>query len=320
MAEEKRLFWLQLKNTYFNQLTQKKMRKQQSGLEMQVIYLRMMLLSLDNNGYIFYQGVYDSIEEELAEEFNEPVELVKQTIDFLIENKMIKTDKKDEGGLFIPEALECTVSKGASAIRMERKRAKDKASQCDDNVTTSDDIVTTSDTYKDKNKVREEKESNNTLFNSLTFKEGETLSPSAGAGEASPFTLSDCEECAVKGKVNLSENGIQTFYRRMQEDGWKINKEPVTNLLLAMRGFAKNYKKYQKSKPEEQEKKSAGKIIMSSIMSKAKKYMNQEVIQGYIADCVNWVERIPEYCPKDMFTDEELSFFEEKYGISLDEW
>ena len=85
---EKRLFWLQLKNTYFNQLTQKKMRKQQNGLEMQIVYLRMMLLSLDNKGYIFYQGVYDSIEEELAEEFNEPVELIQQTIDFLIKNNM----------------------------------------------------------------------------------------------------------------------------------------------------------------------------------------------------------------------------------------
>lgn len=93
MAAEKRLFWLQLKNTYFNQLSQKKMRKQPQGLEMQVIYLRMMLLSLDNKGYIFYQGVYDSIEEELAEEFNEPIELVKQTIDFLVDNKMVTTDQ-----------------------------------------------------------------------------------------------------------------------------------------------------------------------------------------------------------------------------------
>lgn len=245
MADEKRLFWLQLKNTYFNQLTQKKMRKQQNGLEMQVIYLRMMLLSLDNKGYIFYQGVYDSIEEELSEEFNEPIELVKQTINFLVENKMVKTDR-DEGGLFIPEALECTVSKGASAIRMERKRAKDKASQCDDNVTDSDDDVTTSDTYKDKNKVREEKESDNTLFNSLTIKEGDTLPPSADAGGASTFTLMECQSCAADGKINITEEGIEAFYDRMEKDGWMIKGNPVTNLLMAMRGFAKNHKRYQK--------------------------------------------------------------------------
>lgn len=312
MAEEKRLFWLQLKNTYFNQLTQKKMRKQPNGLEMQVVYLRMMLLSLDNKGYIFYQGVYDSIEEELSEEFNEPIELIKQTINFLVENKMVKTDK-DEGGLFIPEALECTVSKGASAIRMERKRSKDKASHCDDDVTTSDDDVTTSDAYKDKNKVREEKELKNTLFNSLTFKEGDTLPPSADAGGASPFTFMDCQACAEKGKVNLSEEEIKVFYSRMEKDGWTIKGEPVSNLLLAMRGFAKNCCKSKK-------KSKRGKSVLSLVIDKSKKYMNSEIIQGYISDGVNWLERIPDYCPKTAFTDEELDFISKKYNISLDDW
>lgn len=245
MAAEKRLFWLQLKNTYFNQLSQKKMRKQPQGLEMQVIYLRMMLLSLDNKGYIFYQGVYDSIEEELSEEFNEPLDLVKQTIDFLIENKMAKTDQGDDS-LFIPEALECTISEGASAERMRRKRARDKASQSDGNVTGSD-------TYKDKNKVREEKELDNTLFNSLTLKEEGTLPPSADAGGAPPFTLIDCQECADEGKVNLSEDGIMAFYNRMEKDGWRIKENPVENLLKAMRGFAKNHKRYQKKKEENKE-------------------------------------------------------------------
>lgn len=245
MAAEKRLFWLQLKNTYFNQLSQKKMRKQPQGLEMQVIYLRMMLLSLDNKGYIFYQGVYDSIEEELSEEFNEPLDLVKQTIDFLIENKMAKTDQGDDS-LFIPEALECTISEGASAERMRRKRARDKASQSDGNVTGSD-------TYKDKNKVREEKELENTLFNSLTLKEGGTLPPSADAGGSPPFTLIDCQECADEGKVNLSEDGIMAFYNRMEKDGWRIKENPVENLLKAMRGFAKNHKRYQKKKEENKE-------------------------------------------------------------------
>ena len=238
MAAEKRLFWLQLKNTYFNQLTQKKMRRQSQGLEMQVIYLRMMLLSLDNKGYIFYQGVYNSIEEELAEEFNEPLELIKQTIDFLIENKMVTTEHEDDS-LFIPEALECT----------GRER---KASQFNNDVTESNDGVTKCNS-KDKNKVREEKELENTLFNSLTLKEGGTLPPSADAGGAPPFTLIDCQECADEGKVNLSEDGIMAFYNRMEKDGWRIKENPVENLLKAMRGFAKNHKRYQKKKEENKE-------------------------------------------------------------------
>lgn len=255
MAAEKRLFWLQLRNTYFNQLSQKKMRKQPQGLEMQVIYLRMMLLSLDNKGYIFYQGVYESIEEELAEEFNEPVGIIKQTIDFLIENKMVTTDQEDDS-LFIPEALECTGSEGASAERMRRKRAKDKALQCDGGVTSGDGDATDGDTYKNKNKVREDKDVDKSLYLNLTLKEGSSPPPPAGAGGGSSSpSLIDCQECADEGKVNLSEDGIIAFYNRMEKDGWKINGRPVENLLKAMRGFAKNHKRYQKEEKKNEEKK-----------------------------------------------------------------
>ena len=82
MSEAKRYFWLKLPNTYFSQLEQKKMRKQEHGRDIQVIYLRMMLLSIGSNGRIYYQNVYDTIEEELAEEFDEDVELIKETVKY----------------------------------------------------------------------------------------------------------------------------------------------------------------------------------------------------------------------------------------------
>lgn len=315
MAAEKRLFWLQLKNTYFNQLSQKKMRKQQHGLEMQVIYLRMMLLSLDNKGYIFYQSVYDSIEEELAEEFNEPLELVKQTIDFLIENKMATTEHKDES-LFFPEALECTGSESASAKRVREYRER-KALQCNSNVIESNNNVTKCNS---KNKVREEKELENTLFNSLTLKEGDTLPPSADAGGAYPFTLIDCQECADKGKVNLSEDGIVAFYDRMQKDGWRIKGQPIENLLKAMRGFAKNHKRYQKNavnlepepkifNPEPEKWKDE---LEKSIYQIAEKYISKKLFKENNGGhhCL-----IRDYCPKEDFTEEQLEYMQEYWHV-----
>ena len=86
ITSPKRYYWLKLQKTYFNQLEQKKMRRQENGKDMQIIYLRMMLLCLDKGGFIYYQGVYDTLEEELAVEFNEPVELIRQTINFLLSN------------------------------------------------------------------------------------------------------------------------------------------------------------------------------------------------------------------------------------------
>ena len=127
----KRYFWLKLKKTYFNQLEQKKMKRQEHGKEMQVIYLRMMLLCLDTDGVIYYQGVYDTIEEELAEEFDEPLELVRMTVEFLKDNHMISVS---EDGLNVPEALKCVGSESESTIR-SRKHRERKALQCNGNVT-----------------------------------------------------------------------------------------------------------------------------------------------------------------------------------------
>jgi len=131
----KRYFWLQLKNTYFNQLEQKKMRRQEHGKEMQIIYLRMMLLSIDKGGYIYYQGVYESLEEELAEEFDEPLELVRKTIQFLVKNKMIDIND-DKVSCYIPEAKECIGSECDSAERVRKHREKKKEMlQCNTDVT-----------------------------------------------------------------------------------------------------------------------------------------------------------------------------------------
>ena len=233
------------------------MKRQKNGKDMQIIYLRMLLLSLDNQGYIHYQGIYDSIEEELAEEFDESTELVKITIEFLVSNNMIvRSNDKDQESYYIPEAIENVGKECDSAERVRQYRNR-KALQCNGDVTQGNASVTTcnTDKIKDKSKVREDKELDNTLYNSLTLKEGETPPPPAGAGGASPFTLMDCRQCADEGKVNLSANGIAAFYSRMEKDNWKIKDEPVENLLKAMRGFAKNHKRYQKevSKPETNE-------------------------------------------------------------------
>ena len=216
-----RKYWLQLPQTYFTRLSQRKMRKQPDGEVMQIIYLKMLLACIGNSGLILYQGVYDSLAEEIAEEIG--------------------------GGYFFPESDEFTGSESESAERMRRMRKKIKASQCDDNVTDSDSDVTDCDDNKIKNNKEDVKK--NIIDSSLHYrKKRETPSPSADAGGASPFTLTECQEYADAGKINLSENGIVAFYNRMEKDGWRIKGKPVENLLMAMRGFAKNHERYQKEK------------------------------------------------------------------------
>lgn len=136
----KRYFWLKLQSTYFNQLEQKKMKKQEHGKDMQIVYLRMMLLSLDKGGYIYYQGVYDSLEEELSEEFDEPVEIIKETLDYLRENNMISIDENFD--CFVPESLKLTGSESYSAERVRKFRKKQEVLHCNTDVTGCNDCVT----------------------------------------------------------------------------------------------------------------------------------------------------------------------------------
>ena len=124
----KRYFWLKLQSTYFSQLEQKKMRKQDYGRDIQIIYLRMMLYSIDKGGYIYYQGVYDSLEEELAEEFDEPIEVIKIAMEYLKKNSLVTIS--DESDCFIPEALDHTGSECYSAERVRRHRESKKTLQC----------------------------------------------------------------------------------------------------------------------------------------------------------------------------------------------
>lgn len=132
--ENKRYYWLKLPNTYFNKLEQKKMKRQECGKDMQIIYLRMMLMSIDKGGYINFQGVYDTLEEELAEEFDEDVEVVRKTIEYLKDNSIITIN--DDFDCFIPEALEHTGSETASTRRSRKCREnKGKMLHCNTDAT-----------------------------------------------------------------------------------------------------------------------------------------------------------------------------------------
>ena len=139
MSENKRYFWIKLPTIYFNTLSQKKMRKHENGLLMQVIYLKLMLLSCNTNGVIYYQGVYDTIAEEIAEEINEDTESVKAALDYFEKNNLLEYQEHDA---IIPQALELIGSKTQVAERVQRYRENIKALQCNANVTECNANVT----------------------------------------------------------------------------------------------------------------------------------------------------------------------------------
>lgn len=80
---EKRYYWLKLKDDFFNQKEIKKLRKIAGGDTYTIIYLKLQLLSLQNEGVIAYEGIEDNFVDEMALTLDEDVENVRVTILYL---------------------------------------------------------------------------------------------------------------------------------------------------------------------------------------------------------------------------------------------
>lgn len=122
----KKYVWLKLQKDFFQQKEIKKLRKTTSGGAVYtLIYLKMQLLSLENSGKLYFEGVEDNFIEELALELDETVEDVQMTVLFLEKHKLIEIGEvQDE--YILPAVVENIGSETASAGRMRKMRAKEE--------------------------------------------------------------------------------------------------------------------------------------------------------------------------------------------------
>ena len=120
MGENKRYYWLKLKKDFFNSKEMKKLRKLAGGDTFTIIYLKMQLLSLDDEGKLYFDGVEDSFAEEIALQIDEDPENVKVTILYLQKVGLIEMQADNE--LFLSEVPYMTGSETDKAEYMRKKR------------------------------------------------------------------------------------------------------------------------------------------------------------------------------------------------------
>lgn len=149
----KKYVWLKLKEDFFQQRVIKKMRKIAGGDTYTIIYLKLQLLSLTDEGKLFYEGVEDTFAEEMALAIDEEVENVKVTIMFLEKNGLLERVDADEYTLL--EVINSIGSESAVAERVRRHREKQKALQCNTDVTESNLLETKGNTEKEKEEDKE---------------------------------------------------------------------------------------------------------------------------------------------------------------------
>ena len=129
----KKYYWLKLRNDWFSDKRVKKLRSIAGGDTYTIIYLKMQLLSLKNEGKLFFEGVEDDFASELALDLDEDVENVKVTVAFLMKNGLLELNDADE--YLLTDVPDTIGSETAGAERVRRFRSNKKALQCNADVT-----------------------------------------------------------------------------------------------------------------------------------------------------------------------------------------
>ena len=136
----KKYFWLKLKEDFFDKRVIKKLRKIAGGDTYTIIYLKLQLLAMKNDGKLFFEGVEENFAEEMALELDENAENVKITLMYLEKNNLIETLSEKE--FLLPEVIESTGSESSAAARVRKHRENKKALQCNTDVTECNKNVT----------------------------------------------------------------------------------------------------------------------------------------------------------------------------------
>ena len=119
-VKNKRYYWIQLTQDFFKSKEMKLLRKIAGGDTHTIIYLKMMLISLEDGGHIYYDGLADNLAEEIALVIDENVEDIKITLIFL-ESKGLLTRINDRD-YFLEQVPEMVGSETASTRRSRKHR------------------------------------------------------------------------------------------------------------------------------------------------------------------------------------------------------
>lgn len=122
MSENKRYYWMKLKKDFFEQKMIKILRTFDNGEKMIMIFLKIQLHSLENDGYIYYENMLPTFEQELAIAIDEDTESVKLTLETLI--RFGAVEKVDDKKYYITALEDCIGSETKDAARKRKAKSE----------------------------------------------------------------------------------------------------------------------------------------------------------------------------------------------------
>ncbi|MDI9540291.1 MAG: phage replisome organizer N-terminal domain-containing protein [Bacillota bacterium] len=96
MSKSKRYYWLKLKEDFFNDVRMKRLRKISGEETYTIIYLKLLLLSLKNDGTLYFQHVDETFTKELALVLDETEDDIGIALNYLLKVNLIETAVEDE--------------------------------------------------------------------------------------------------------------------------------------------------------------------------------------------------------------------------------
>lgn len=194
----KRYYWLKLKEDFFKSKEMKKLRKVAGGDTYVIIYLKMQLLSLKNEGKLFFENIDDDFASELALELDEETENVRMTLNFLEHCKLLECVSSDE--YFLTAIPDVTGSETASTIRSRKCRAlqnQNDALQCNKLALQSDKNATAEIRERDRERDRDRDKRENIDYQEIVDMYNDTC-----VSFPRLKTLSDSRKKSIKARFN----------------------------------------------------------------------------------------------------------------------
>ena len=140
MGENKKYYWLKLKEDFFRDKEIKKLRRIAGGDTYTIIYLKLQLLSLKKEGKLIFDNLEDSFAEEMALEIDEATENVKITLMYLQKCGLLEDVAENE--FILPQAIKSIGNETQGAERVRKHRENKKALQSNTQPLLSNTTVT----------------------------------------------------------------------------------------------------------------------------------------------------------------------------------
>lgn len=123
----KKYYWLKLMKDFFQQPKIKKLRRVAGGDTYTVIYLKLQLLSLENGGKLYFEGVEETFVEEIALTIDEDEDNVRFTLMYLEQQGLL--EKIEDNEYAMPETMARIGSESESAERVRQYRERQRQAE-----------------------------------------------------------------------------------------------------------------------------------------------------------------------------------------------